>query len=187
MKYAIHKILPLALAIASVATQAEQHSLDHHGHGHHAHVHGLAHMTLARNDKHVWVGLQVPAYDMIGFEREPRDDGERALINATAHQLRQPQTLVKLPAGAQCQLQQADVDSALLETDHSGHDHSHQGHADFVVSQQFECKHPQALGEVTVSLFDHYSRIERVDLEWTLEGKQGSAKVTAADNRIKIK
>ncbi|MDM3871332.1 DUF2796 domain-containing protein [Porticoccus sp. W117] len=183
-------LLMMALA-ANSANAGHEHSLDgHHGGGQHAHVHGHAHMSLAQDGNTLWVEMRVPAFDLLGFEREAKDDGERALINATVYQLRQSQTLVKLPEAANCELQKAAVESPILEQDHSGHSHEshgHKGHADIEVSQQFECQNPASLNAVEVALFNNYSRIERADIQWTLEGRQGSARATPAESQINLK
>ncbi|MCV6603747.1 MAG: DUF2796 domain-containing protein [Porticoccaceae bacterium] len=184
----------LTLFIASLAISGasadQEHSLDgHHGEGQHAHVHGHAHMALAQDGKKLWVEMRVPAFDLLGFEREPRDDGERALINATAYLLCQPQTLLKLPVEAGCQLQQAEVDSPLLEKDHSGHSHEDEGHghADIEATQQFECRNPAVLTSVEVALFNSYTSIKRVNMQWALEGHQGSARVTPKAAQVTLK
>ena len=171
-----------ALNSAGHGHNHHDHGLDqHHGHGHHhAHVHGLASVTLAQDDKQIWVSMRVPGYDMLGFERQPRNDDEVALIKTTMEKLRQPQSLLALEAEANCEFKSADVDVPLLNKDH-------QGHADFEVNQQFECKNPEALSKITITLFERYSSIQQVNMQWTLEGKQGSAKVKAADATVKLK
>lgn len=183
--------LSLAPALAVASGDHHHHSLDgHQHHGQHAHVHGEANMTLVRDGNQIVIQLKSPAFNLTGFEHQPKDDKERAMVNATAHQLKQFDSLFKLPKQAGCKLQTAKVDSILMDKEHAGHNHNHDhdhdktsgatahAHADFYVDYELNCQQPEQLKTLQVMIFKPFPAIEKVRLQWVLESGQGAAIAT---------
>ena len=171
----------------------EHHSLDSdQHHGQHAHVHGEVVFTLAQDGNTILIELDSPAFNLTGFEHEPKDNRERAIANATAYQLKQLKSLLALPEQAGCKLQSVEVDSILLDDDHEGHSHEYDEdsdfvpHADFTASYQLHCQAPEQITELEVKLFKAFQAIEKVKFEWILGSHQGAAEATPDNPTITI-
>lgn len=147
-----------------------------------AHVHGQAEaaLTLA-TDGALHVELTAPAADILGFERAPETEEERAIIAAAHQRLSQP--LVALSAQAGCTLAHTGFSGPDAEPDH-GHDHGHTGahdhpahdhfsddgadsagaHGDIVVEWRFDCAAPAALVQADfAAVFETFTSIVRVE------------------------
>lgn len=146
------------------------------------HVHGQGTLQLIRDGQALLVELTVPAMDVVGFEVLPADGGAAGRVEDAAQRLRDPASLLALPAAAGCEARSTEVHSALLEQaaagrghghadhdhghhhnhgHHHDHDHAHQ-HADFHVSHEFECAQPAQLRSLTVTLFETLPGLERL-------------------------
>ncbi|RKT45864.1 DUF2796 domain-containing protein [Thiocapsa rosea] len=158
-----------------------------------AHVHGIAHMTLAAEGDKVLIELTSPAASLIGFERAPRTDEERATLALAKENLMAGDAMIRLNIEAGCRLETAEIDAAFAEVgqsrgakhDHAhAHDHDHDadhgedGHADFVVRYGFVCDRPDALGSAALGLFSGFPALERVLFQYVTAEGQGGAELT---------
>lgn len=89
-------------------------------------------------------------------------------------------------------------DAAHHET-HGGHDHGH-GHGDerahgddagathseFEVAQQLTCSGPEPVQTLISPLFERFSALEQLDVEWVSGGGQGSARLQSAEDSFEI-
>jgi hypothetical protein len=126
-------VAPLALATTGV-TAGEKHDHDHeHKHDdeyrqHGAHVHGIAGLNLALEGKEVHVELDSPAANIVGFEHAPSSEADHAALDKAVATLRDGDQLFRFNSEARCRMEKADITSALLDDEHSGHadDHAHE-------------------------------------------------------------
>lgn len=148
---------------------------------HKAHQHGVAHMDLVREGKHVEITLKVDGDGVVGFERAPRDAAERAKIDAARTGLGDGQALFGLPVAAGCRLAAADVEAPHagdVEAHDHGHDAKGDGHADWQANFRFECERPAAAGSVDLAgLFTTFPRITRVQLQWITDDAQSGVEL----------
>jgi hypothetical protein len=99
-----------------------------------------------------------------------------------------------------------DVTSALLDEDHKehagdhghgktdahGHDeHGHEEnagptHSDIDAAYHFECDQPGKLTQLTVELFEAFSGMEKLNVQYVVESKQGAAELTPADRVVEF-
>lgn len=126
----------LLLSSVSTAALAQQHEHRHAG----THVHGLAELAVALNPDGMLIAeLESPLYNLIGFERAPRNAEEAALVGAAVDALLE-RALPAFNAEAGCVLEDVAVEGfpptdAPVVTDEHGaqgdnhpHDHGH-GHS----------------------------------------------------------
>jgi len=156
---------------------------------HAAHEHGVAQLRVAVDGTRLHIELASPLDSLVGFERAPKTDAERAALAAAEARLRRGEALFVLPAGAGCVLREVDLSSPYPQTaggkhvddDHaSGHD-DEAGHSDMEVSWAFECAKPAALTEMRVNLVETFPRLRRILVESATPGGQG--KVTLDKSR----
>jgi len=156
-----------ALLAAPLAAQSQQ-----------AHVHGLAHADIAVEGGRVEIPLRATAYDLVGFERAPRDAAETAKINAARALLLDHARLWRFSVAAGCVAQAPVLEvpaSAPVAADHAqghdhghehdhahGHDHGHEhdkagehaGHVDWLARYRFDCARPEALVAIDATVFE---------------------------------
>ncbi len=118
---------------------------------HGAHEHGTAEIELAVDGSDVFVNFASPLYNLVGFERAPRDERDREAVAAARALLDDPANLVAIEAEAACTAVDSDVhwDAPAAEEEHEhgeaaahdahddgdedaheGHDDAHEGHDD---------------------------------------------------------
>ena len=68
------------------------------------------------------------------------------------------------------------------------HDHEHEGevHSDIEVAYRFECSAPGKLTQLTVELFESFSGMEKLKVQYVIEAKQGAAELTASKHVVKF-
>ncbi len=169
--------ITMCLAVASASTE----DIGQRRQG--AHVHGIAHMTLAAEGDKVLIELTSPAASLIGFERAPRTDEERATLALAKQNLMAGDAMIRLNIEAGCRLETAEIDAEFADAGQGhgakhAHDHGEDGHADFVVRYSFVCDRPDALGSAALGLFSGFPALERVLLQYVTAEGQGGAELT---------
>jgi len=152
-----------------------------------AHVHGIAHMTLAAEGSKVLVELTSPAASLVGFERVPRSDEERATLSLAKENLMAGDAMIRINMEAGCRLETAEIDAGFADpgqAQHGTHSHdqgTHQGedgHADFHVVYTFFCDRPDELGSAALGLFSGFPALDRVLFRYVTAEGQGGAELT---------
>lgn len=137
-----------ALALALPASAAEQH------------VHGAGRIDVAIEAGKIEVELELPLDTLVGFERAPRNEKERAALEAAAATLRDGAGLFLPAAGAACKLTDATVTVPFAgDTAAGGH-----GHADVDAHYVFECVNA-GTGSLETALFRKFPRLYRLELQ----------------------
>jgi len=198
-------ILTAALAIPLVliapwafAEDAHHHAQDAEHRQHGAHVHGIAALNLALEGNEVWIELDSPAANIVGFEHAPSSEDDHAALDTAVATLKGGDRLFKLNDEAGCGMETATVTSELLHEEHDeheghaekdGHDHAehegeHEGetHSDIEAAYHFECDTPGKLTSLTVELFEAFSGMEKINVQYVIESKKGAAELTAKDH-----
>lgn len=132
------------------------------------HVHGAGTLQLVLEGSNLNVELLLPAMDVVGFEHAPRTAKHQEAVKTAVALLKDSRKALELPAAAQCAIAPGKVESALLETrqDHDHHEHSEEeAHADFEVAYRFDCRHPESLKSLKVTLFQHFPRLEKLEVQ----------------------
>ena len=105
------------LALAAGSAFAETRELDAHEHGHGA-------LNIAIEGDQIAIELEVPGFDIVGFEYVAETDADKATVEAALATLGDPMNLFTLPEGAGCAVAEVEVEL------HGEDDHDEHGHDD---------------------------------------------------------
>lgn len=139
------------------------------------HAHGAAALDVAVEGARLTLALEASLEDFVGFEREPRNERERAAIAAMTEFLESDRAFVPT-AAARCRRIEAR-----LETRSQG-----KGHADVVGAFAFECADAGALAEIDVGLFERFQRLERIDARIVSGKGQSAQRLTPRKRRVAL-
>ena len=136
----------VALAISAVLSCAAL-AKNHDGEQRHAdaHVHGVGQLNFAIEGKQVHLELDIPGFDILGFE-SINSDAQREALDKAVQALKQPD-LWGFTDAAGCQLQTVSVttDSHAQHEHSDEHDHHHEGsHAH---NDEHDHKHEDSHGD----------------------------------------
>lgn len=171
----------LIVALATLPAAADQR-------GRHAHVHGIATVNIAVEGGTLVVALETPAANVTGFEHVPSSDAEHELAARAAARLGSGEAFAPDP-GAGCELQSAEVESALLDDSehrHGDDDHAHdddhgaEGHADFEAVLSWNCTRPEALATLRINLFEMFDGFDTITVNVAAPAGQTRMEATAA-------
>lgn len=147
-----------------------------------AHEHGIAKLDVAVDAGRVTLLLEMPLDSLVGFEREPRTDAEKAAAEAALAKLRAFGTLFRIDPAAGCTAGKADVKAGPL----SGGAASKDGHDDVDASFEFSCKGGAHAGFLEVGLFDAFPRLSRVDVQTATRKGQLKATLRRGTTRVPL-
>lgn len=163
------------------------------------HAHGAARMDVAIEGSRLTLALESPLDDLVGFERAPRNDKERARIRTVARTLRDVQRHVVPDADAGCRAEATTlasdaIDPALLADESAPPSPAGpaaaagagDGHADLVVEYRFRCEAIERLGTIDVRLFDAFPGIKRIDVQVAGGKRQRSLRLTPKTRAIRL-
>ena len=114
-----------AMLIGSQALAAER-ELDAHQHGH-------GFLNIAIEGSTMWIELETPGADIIGFEHPARTDDDKAAIEDAKGRLSDPIGLFGIPGEASCTLVEVSVEPVgygLGRDDDEHHDHDDDEHGE---------------------------------------------------------
>jgi hypothetical protein len=185
----------LTAALLSVM-QANFASAEEHEHRHHgAHVHGVARLNVAIEGKELYLELESPAMNLVGFEHMPSNHEQEAAVEKTVKTLEQGDRIFTIPSAANCKLVEAEVQSPLHEEQHGEHQgdkheddadhHDHEdGHSEFHAAYHFQCAAPAALTYIDVRLFKLFPETKDIDVQFISDKGQGAAELSASNHRL---
>lgn len=163
------------------------------------HVHGAGTLQLVLEGNQLHVELNLPAMDVVGFEHAPKTAEQRAAVTQAVALLKDSSHVVEPPAAAGCTAAPGHVESALLEdqqkSDPHDHDHDHdhghdhadeEVHADFDVTYRLDCRRPEALSPLAVTLFQHLPHLEKLDVQSVMPGGQRSQPLAPGQTLIAL-
>lgn len=166
-----------------------------------SHVHGEAELNVALVDQQLQIEFISPAMNLLGFERAPTTDEETESLNTVITELLTGGAWLLGDALSSCaastlSFEGPQYDEAAHEHEHDDDheheehdDHEHEGghdgegseaHADFHVQYLYDC--PSEPGrEFRLTVFDNYSGIEQVTVQWIAGRQQGFAELTSTN------
>ena len=186
----------LAAPVAPLVSAAERE----HG----AHEHGVGQLNVAIEGDEVEIELIAPGADIVGFEHEAETEADKAAVAEAAALLADGPAIFVFPDGAACALEEAEVESALLEGEHAHEDHADEKHAheehaheehageegeshsEFHAHYHFECGNPGALDHIEVRYFEHFPNAEELDVQTITDDGQGAQELTAEAARLDL-
>lgn len=149
-----------------------------------AHEHGVARLDVAVEPARLSFLLELPLDALVGFEREPRSDAERAAVDAALAKLRAPGPLFGIDTAAGCTPGRVQLQSPALGL--GGDAAPKDGHADLEASIDFSCRDAQKAGFVEVRLFDAFPRLQRVEVQAATRRGQLKATLKRPTTRLPL-
>ena len=145
---------------------------------HGAHEHGVAVLNVGIESNRVEMEFESPSVNVVGFERAPKTEGERAAVARAAQQLGDGRGLFVFTPAAGCLLLSADVDTPSWDGS---------GHADYEARYAYRCDKPQLLRSIDVRLV--HQLIGDAKLRVQIVGAQGqtSTELTKARSVVTIR
>jgi hypothetical protein len=133
------------------------------------HAHGIAKLDVALDGRRLSLDFTAPLEDVLGFERKPANDKERAALEAAVAYFKSGQAIVA-GASANCRLAEAAV-----ETPERG-----KGHFEWVARLAYDCKEPGELKTLEAALLARYKKLKRIDVRVVTPKGQSATRATPA-------
>lgn len=169
-----HALASLLVGLASLGTLSQTFAGPHE--------HGVAHLNIALEGSRLDISIKVPLESLLGYERAPRTDAEKAAATALLERFRQGQPVLALPQKAQCKpAGPAQVTAPLIE----GQASATTGHGDLQAQYRFDCAQANELREIDVTLFDVSKGLSRVRAQ--MIGPQGQSQSVLRRNKRQLK
>ncbi len=144
-----------------------------------AHVHGQGLLTLVLEGNEMQLAFQVAAYSVLGFEQAAATVEQQQEVAAAIAVFNQGQWFSVNPQ-ANCDMVMADASTDLLQASYAG------GHADFFANYQLLCQNPARLNSISLNIFSLLPGVEKVEVEWIVNDKQGAATTTLDSNTVRF-
>lgn len=138
-------------------------------HAQHKHTHGEGRLDAAIEGGKISLALELPLDVVVGFERAPKNDKEKATLAEAEQALKDAAALFIPTAAAQCAPDKVAVG---MPTFGSGE------HADIDAEYVFTCNTPAALKGIETTLFKSFKRLYRLEVQRTGPTGQGAARLT---------
>jgi hypothetical protein len=166
-----------------------------------AHMHSHGTLNIAIEGRGIWIELEAPGADIVGFEHRAASAEDRAAVAAGKKQLGAPLSLFRLPAAAGCVLQEADVvlEGALAAAgEHSsGHASDHDEHHDegqsaeashsaFHAEYSLICANPERIDSIGFDYFDLFPGAVELDVNLITDRGQSHHEVERAIPRLEV-
>ena len=191
-----HLLLALPFVLLPLAVQAHEDDHDHEHGSLGTHEHGVARLNAALDGQTLELELQSPAMNLAGFEHAATSDADKAKVAAVRKTLEQPLTLFKLPAAAQCQVTDQDLESPLFG-DHPNHDHDqkqakggeehHHDHSEIHAHYQFTCATPAALQTLDLAqIFSSFPATQKIQVQLIGTSGQQGVELTPTQSSLKF-
>jgi len=174
---------PVAAAQTAKHDHDHDHNHDHdHDHQHDAlgqrkHVHGAVTFNIALEGETLAVELDVPADNVVGFEKSPRNDAERKAIADANAWFASGRSIAAVPRNAGCRLLAVDFTPPKFGS----------GHADYRARFAYRCPNPAALDWVELPALNRLLEIEKVEVNVVTASVQRQTELAAGSTRVSLK
>jgi Protein of unknown function (DUF2796) len=155
---------------------------------HPPHEHGKVTLNAALDGNQLVIELDSPAVNVVGFEHEPRTDGERAAVSAAAKLLGNGRTLFAMPREARCQFEKTALKPPQWETtdDVPGQPEAPGQHADYEARFTYQCWSPDHLTWLEPALLDKLRNVTEARVNIATARGQRSEVATSGHVRVAI-
>jgi hypothetical protein len=149
-----------------------------------SHQHGVVQLDIAVDANRISVQMSSPLDNLLGFERAPRNEAERARVAAMLAALKGSPFVVD-PAGG-CRGGAVQLSSAALKLGEPDPAEQQAGHADLDASFEFECSSAARAGFIDTNLFERFTGIQRIDVQLATSRGQRKLTLTRPAQRIAL-
>ena len=171
-----------------------------------AHRHGHGVRNIAIEDQTLWIELEAPGADIVGFEHPASSAEDKVEIETAKAKLRDVFGLFGIPANASCELDEMMVmlvgdehethDEAGIDLDHHD-DHNeadhHDGHAkeethhtEFHAEYRMRCAGLSELETLPLRYFTVFPAAQELDVSVITEGGQQRQEVTSGSATVQL-
>ncbi|WP_434952638.1 DUF2796 domain-containing protein [Shewanella sp. HL-SH4] len=157
-----------------------------------AHVNGLAQVTIAIEDQTIEIEISAPAADLVGFEHVAKTESDIKSVADLATKLAKDADLFVLKAG-NCKLVNSTINTSSMTNQNSGvtdkvNKPSHNdGHSEVVAHYRYHCKKIENLSTITVTVFEKFPSIEKIQAMWVTSTQQGAITLNIKNNIISLR
>ena len=189
-------ILALCIGNYNVLLAYKDHHHDHDSdkkRAHKAHVHGSGKLSLVAMDNQLMIEMEIPGYDIVGFEHNPSTDEQKKSVRSAIEFLQDSRLNIGIAKDARCTPDGAgNVETGLESSNEDHHDEHHvhhsggSDHAEFHIIYNFSCDDISELAYVEILTFSHFSNMEKLKAQAATESGQFSATITADSTRFNV-
>ncbi len=172
---------------------------------HKAHEHGSGNLNLAIDGNKLMIEMEIPAYDIVGFEYEPKDKMQKDKVEASINTFKNVSEVLVIPTEAKCSLSQpVNVKSEMMKeaddhhkkeqhaVDHhekgESHDHDEDGvHSEFHVTYQFTCQNILSVDQIAFPLFVKFSEMKKLKAQGISQNGQFSQELSPSSSTFNLK
>ena len=139
------------------------------------HTHGEGRLNVANDKSLLTLNLEFPLDVAVGFERKPKNDKEKATLEAAEKILQDASLLWLVNLSAGCQLISVQVGLPKFDG----------GHADIDASYAYRCANPSDLKTIETSLFKSFKRLYRLEVQHVGPKSQGAVRLTPKNPELR--
>ena len=168
-----------------------------------AHVHGKASLNLVLDGQSLFIEFESPAYNLVGFEHEPKDQLQHKEVQDSLSLLSRPRKVFGFSAQAGCLVESVSVTTTMAgvgkntvgyEEEHheeEHHDHSDgdstnkESHSEFKANYLMICSEPEKLRTIEFKLFKEFLGLKSVQVQWINGEGQGYIELNAESSKLK--
>ena len=152
-----------------------------------SHEHGLGTLNIAVEGKLIYMELEAPGADIVGFEHPAKSAEDKAAIAKAKATLSKAAKVMVLPKAAGCDLERVSVE-LVTGDDHDGHDHGHdhgkekkkgadgESHTEFFAKYRFGCADPDAVTGIQFPYFKTFGKAAKLRIQ--MISRRGTAGYT---------
>ena len=160
---------------------------------HTSHVHGLAEMTIVIESDRLEIEIKSPAMNLVGFEHKASTQKHIEAVNQAELLLSNPKDIFSF-TGAHCQLANKNLGLSHikkthhhLEKEHTKSINKQDNHSEVIAYYYYHCEKTSALSAITVTLFDLFPSLQKVNVMWATENQQGAITLSATNKVINLR
>ena len=168
-----------------------------------AHVHGKASLNFVLDDQSLFIEFESPAYNLVGFEHEPKDQIQQKEVQDSLSLLSGPRKVFRFSDQAGCLVESVSVTTTMAgvgkntvgyEEEHheeEHHDHSDgdstnkESHSEFKANYLMICSEPEKLRTIEFKLFKEFLGLKSVQVQWINGEGQGYIELNAESSKLK--
>ena len=175
----------LTMAIPPLLALTLWASIPTFAHAGRAHQHGVAAADIAVDAGSLVIAIDVPLDDLVGFERAPRTDAERARVAQALATLRDAAALIRPDPAAGCNAGAAEIVSPALGLGAAQKPQA-DGHADLQATWTFGCRAGARPAWVELRFLEAFPRLQRIDVQSVTPAGQHKATLRRPASRVTL-
>jgi hypothetical protein len=147
------------------------------------HVHGKAELHIVLDDNQLFMELNSPAMNLLGFEHGIHNSEDQAMVENTRTRLENPSALF-IFNGGECVLKQQSTDfSDILITN----EHDSDSHNDIKATYLYLCEKPDNIQSTQILLLDIFPNITSLQVQRIIHNQQSSSTLNHEHNEINFR